>query len=855
MASFNKDHYPEPTAINSNGGSGVWRVILLALVFIGLAVVVFLYGEDLPGEIILLILGFLSILGVFCLFALASGLLKLSGGEKKRTLSNAIVDSLPYGCVVCEREGKIIYANAQYCEFSLESANGLPVGVSRLFANASEASEAIYRLSRAAREGRPAVEDIRLTTPLENLDEQMQTGAFWYRVSVRALPKSEGVKKPLVLWSIENISKDKDTQENIFLELQRAIDYLDHAPAGFFASDANGRIKYINSTLADWLGYDLAEFETGALSMDEIVRGDGSSLLLGGRNDGEIRTEIIDIDLVHSDGTSLPVRLLHRAARLAEGEIGETRTLVLDRTNTIESEEGLRAAEVRFSRFFNDTPFAIATLDSNFRIVRTNAPFARTLGINAEEKAIEHQEIVDFIAPDAKDKVLNAIKLAMENKADIEPIDIIVSEKDEKAARIFVTSSEKIGDSDERIIVYALDTSVQRKLEAQFAQGQKMHAVGELAGGIAHDFNNVLTAIIGFSDLLLLKHKNTDPSFNDIKSIKDSADRAAGLVSQLLAFSRRQTLRPQILDVQTQIDELQVLIKPIIREKTILEITHQVDLWNVKADNIQFDQVIVNLCVNANHAMPDGGKISIRTSNVNAEQAAEFNFRGMIAAEYVMIEVEDTGTGMSEEILEKIFEPFFSTKEVGEGTGLGLSTVYGIVKQSGGFIYPQSIVGVGTKFLIFLPRYIPVSEEMAKEIAPIKKVVKDLTGNERILIVEDEEAVRAFSARALSATGYEVFEADGGEEALEVLDDINWDLDLLISDVVMPEMDGPTLLIEIRKRLPDLKVIFVSGYAEESVRNDLADNRSVEFLGKPYTLKDINEKVKNVLLGSNEDDG
>ncbi len=852
MTSLNKDHYPEPVVSKSSNGSGLLRVFFLALVFVAGAVAIAMAGDKLPGEFILLIFGFLSILGVFCLFALAAGFLKTSLGEKKNSLSDAIVDSLPYGAVVCERGGKIIYANAKYCEFSLESASGLPVGVARLFANAPEASEAVFRLSRAAREGRPASEDIRLTKSLDSLDEVSLGHVFWYRVSVRALPKSEGVKKPLVLWSIEDISRDKDSQENIFLELQRAIDYLDHAPAGFFSADANGVIKYINSTLADWLGYDLAEFENDQLTMAEIVSGDGASLLKGGRGDGEIRTEIIDIDLVSNDGTSMPVRLLHRAARMAEGELGETRTLVLDRTSGIDSEEELRAAEVRFSRFFNDTPFAIATLDSEGRIVRTNAPFARTFGINTEEQAIEHQKIINLTPKESQEEIKNAINKALEKKVDIEPIDILLSEKTDHAVRLYVTSSEKMQDSDERVIIYALDMSAQRKLEAQFAQGQRMQAVGGFVGGVAHDFNNVLTAIIGFSDLLLLKHKVTDPSFNDIRSIKESADRAAGLVRQLLAFSRMQTLRPQVLDVQTQIDEMQVFLKPIIGEKVTMEVSHQVDLWSIKADNTQLDQVITNLCVNASHAMPDGGKIFIRTSNVSPQEAENFDFRGMPAAEYVMIEVEDTGIGMSEDVLKKIFEPFFSTKEMGKGTGLGLSTVYGIVKQSGGFIYPQSIVGVGTIFRIFFPRYIPVAEEIETEKDTQDNIIKDLTGSERILIVEDEEAVRAFAARALSATGYEVFEADGGEEALEVLDDIDWKLDLLVSDVVMPEMDGPALLVEIRKKLPDLKVIFVSGYAEESLRNDISDDRSVEFLAKPYSLKKINSKVKEVLQSADK---
>lgn len=844
-APLDDDNYPEPAALPLAGTANLWRVIGLALFFVIVAVVFSLLGERMSPEIILLFLGILAVVGVFSLFALASGLFRVATGAERRTLSRAIVDSLSYGALVADRDGRIVYANARYKALSETLAGDGLVGVPRMFASLSEASEAIYRLARAGRDARQASEDIRLV--------QGGGGAsdvpVWYRVSVRALPQVEGVGKSLVLWSVEDITRDREKQENIFLELQRAIDYLDHAPAGFFAADPNGRIQYLNSTLADWLGYDLAEFDSGALRLSDIVRGDGASLLMGGRSDGEIRTEIIDIDLVRSDGTTLPVRLLHRAARLAEGELGETRTLVLDRSRGADAAEELRAAEVTFSRFFNDTPFAIATLDGEGRIVRTNAPFTRIFGIEAGQRSVDAQPIADLVGVDSRDAFARAIADAQANRSDVSPIDTTPSGDEERAVRLFVTGTEERDGSDERVIVYALDMTEQRRLEAQFAQSHKMQAVGQLAGGVAHDFNNVLTAIIGFSDLLLLKHKPSDPSFADIMSIKQSANRAAGLVRQLLAFSRRQTLRPQVLEIQTHIDDLTVLLKRLIGEQITLDVTHGRGVWPVKADIVQLEQVIINLVVNARDAMPDGGQIHLRTRNVQSAEVASFDYRGMPEADYVLIEVEDTGTGMPDDVIEKIFEPFFSTKEQGKGTGLGLSMVYGIIKQTGGFIYADSEVGKGTTFRIFLPRHIVQEHHEAPKTA--QQAVRDLTGHERILLVEDEESVRAFSARALSATGYEVFEADSGEEALEVLKELEGRLDLLVSDVVMPEMDGPALLTEVRKLYPDLdiKVIFVSGYAEESVRKEIEDDRSVEFLAKPYTLAQINSKVKEVLSG------
>lgn len=847
-----KDNYPEPTVSQSTGNDGLWRVILLALGFIGIAAVMTIFADRITEDMIVIVLGVLAVVGVFSLFALAAGLFRFASGTERRTLSRTVLDSAVRGILVTDREGAIIYANAYYADLTKGVSDGALVGVPRLFANQPEASEAIYRLGRAARDGRNAIEDVRLTRDF--LGRALETEQpRWFRIMARNLPQSDDGGKSLVVWTVEDITNDRDHQENIYLELQRAIDYLDHAPAGFFSADSRGRVQYLNSTLADWLGYDLADFEPGDLKLSQIVQGDGANLLMGGRAGGDIRTETIDLDLVHRNGTTYPVRLLHRAARLADGELGETRTLVLDRSGGQAGDEELRATRVRFARFFNDTPFAIATLDASGKIVHTNAPFIRVFGVAAETRSVEDLPIADLIAESHRDKLQDAFSAVLDRRADVEPLEADLSGDGERGVRLYFTAAEEVADSEERVIIYALDTTDHRRLQAQFAQGQKMQAVGQLAGGVAHDFNNVLTAIIGFSDLLLLKHKSTDPSFSDIMSIKQSANRAAGLVRQLLAFSRRQTLRPQVLDLTNTINELNEFLKRLIGEKITLDVTHDSDLWPVRVDQTQLEQVVVNLVVNARDAIGDGGNINLRTRNVWSQEAETYDYRGMPAADYVLIEVADTGSGMPADVVEKIFEPFFSTKELGKGTGLGLSTVYGIIKQTGGFIYVDTEEGKGTSFRIFLPRHVPAPDEL--KAVNVEHAVKDLTGNERILLVEDEESVRSFSARALSATGYEVFEADCGEEALEVLDEINDEIDLIISDVVMPVMDGPTLLVHVRERLPDVKFIFVSGYAEESVRQDLADDRSVEFLAKPYTLDQINTKVKDVLSAVDESGG
>jgi len=307
-------------------------------------------------------------------------------------------------------------------------------------------------------------------------------------------------------------------------------------------------------------------------------------------------------------------------------------------------------------------------------------------------------------------------------------------------------------------------------------------------------------------------------------------------------------MRPEVLNLGDVLSDLSMLLKRLLGERVELDLRHGRDLWFVKADVNQFEQVVVNLAVNARDAMPDGGKVTIRTANVSAPEAAALNLQGLPTAELVMIEVSDTGTGIPPEVMDKIFEPFFTTKEVGKGTGLGLSTVFGIVKQSNGFIYVDSGVGQGTSFRVFLPRHIPTAEEEEIRAEPeVKKPATDLTGQGVILLVEDEDPVRAVNARALSARGYTVLEAASGVEALQIIQARQEPVDLVVSDVVMPEMDGPTLLGELRKLHPDLKVIFVSGYAEDAFRKNLPEGEEFNFLAKPFSLKQLVEAVKQAV--------
>jgi len=329
--------------------------------------------------------------------------------------------------------------------------------------------------------------------------------------------------------------------------------------------------------------------------------------------------------------------------------------------------------------------------------------------------------------------------------------------------------------------------------------------------------------------------------------IKQNASRAANLVRQLLAFSRQQTLQPRRLNVTDILAELAHLLRRLIGENIELKISHQRDLGLVKADQGQLEQVIINLAVNARDAMTGGGQLTIRTANETYREARAVNAETMPAGDYVLIEVADSGTGIDPEIIDRIFEPFFSTKEVGQGTGLGLSTVYGIIKQSGGFVFVKSRPGKGTTFSIYLPALRETEEEARKATAEEEEVGRDLTGKGTLLLVEDEDAVRSFGARALRNKGYSVLEADCGETAVELLRAENNAVDLVITDVVMPRLDGPGLVKLIREGSPEIKVIFISGYAEDAFRKSLDEDVGIHFLPKPFTLKQLATKVKEVL--------
>ena len=392
------------------------------------------------------------------------------------------------------------------------------------------------------------------------------------------------------------------------------------------------------------------------------------------------------------------------------------------------------------------------------------------------------------------------------------------------------------------ILAVLQDATALKTLEAQFVQSQKMQAIGQLAGGVAHDFNNLLTAISGHCDLLLLRHEREDPEYGDLVQIHQNANRAAALVGQLLAFSRKQTLKPETLDLQDVLSDLAHLLNRLVGERVRLQLSHAAGLGAIRADRRQLEQVLMNLVVNARDAMPDGGTIRIDSESVTLPEPMTRDRATVPAGDYALIRVSDTGTGIPEDRLQKIFEPFYTTKKVGEGTGLGLSTAYGIIKQSGGFIFVDSTVNEGSVFQVYMPLHDGKADgEVAK--APARKVVVK-QGEGVVLLVEDEAPVRAFASRALRLRGYTVLEAESAEQALKALEDPTLCVDVFVTDVVMPGMDGPSWVKRALVDRPNVKVIFVSGYAEDALAENQARIPNSVFLPKPFSLNDLTATVQ-----------
>jgi two-component system cell cycle sensor histidine kinase/response regulator CckA len=511
---------------------------------------------------------------------------------------------------------------------------------------------------------------------------------------------------------------------------------------------------------------------------------------------------------------------------------------------------GLPQIEALLSRL----PLGLAMTDRDGRFLFANRAFLRAAG---HDEAVPPPYPSDLVIREDKGALADAVRRYTQGAPTAGDVAVRLRASPEEPVSLSLAGVRGMGEG--AVLLSLKDSSEEARLKREIAQATKMQAVGQLAGGVAHDFNNVLTAIIGYCDLILMRHTPGDSDYDDIQQIKANSNRAASLTRQLLAFSRQQTLRPEVLQLPDVVAEVSTLLKRLLGEKIQLEVTHDRDLGLVRADPVQLEQVLLNLAVNARDAMTAngtdtkaGGTLRIATRRVSAADVRAMKSDILPLADYTALVVEDTGHGIKPSQIGKIFEPFFTTKEKGKGTGLGLSTVYGIVKQSGGFIFADSEVGKGTRFTIYLPVHVPDPADVTEAAKPKAEARRtQWTGGGRVLLVEDEDTVRAVAERALVRQGYEVTTAADGEDGLDALARIvaaGNDIDLVVSDVVMPSMDGPAMVREIRRVKPDLPVLFMSGYAEEQLRREI-DIANMHFLAKPFSVAQIVAAVEQVLRG------
>ncbi len=766
----------------------------------------------------------------------------------------AIFEAAPGPRFVTDDSGDIVYSNAS----GLDWLNGAAplVRLETLAAREYDGDELVERLRLAA--------EARLTDQIEVPLRGDMPEPDWFQVAIRPLESLPD----FLLWSLEDITARKAINDILSQERQDLADFLDFMPTGIYSVDVDGTFHYANQRFAQWLGRSPDDLIGSPL--DEVLAG-----TVRPDPDGEWHGHV---RFLSTQGET--VETLVFQSTYDDAGVTRTRTLVMRDVNS-EPEQNDGSRQTGFRALFDSAPVAIAITEPDGSIADSNQAFARL--VNQSRDALIGSGLSEFLIDGDRRALRGELDRVVSGAAQSAQVDVRLARggvgRDAVQASVFLGPmagpvAAAAGEI-EGAVVHVIDTTEQKSLEVQFAQAQKMQAMGQLAGGVAHDFNNLLTAMIGFCDLLLQRHAAGDPSFADIMQIKQNANRAANLVRQLLAFSRKQPLQPKELNCTDHLTELSHLLTRLIGEFIEFKLVHGRDLGAVRVDPGQFDQIIINLAVNARDAMSGGGTLTIATDTKVFERPTQIGAEQVPAGRYVTISVTDTGKGIAREDIGRIFEPFFSTKQEtpGAGTGLGLATVYGIVRQTGGFILVDSSPGEGAKFIIYLPRIEPEGDEPEQsdvasittnqtvttdEDDPVALAGKigaalakspskgDLSGSGTILLVEDEDAVRVFAARALKNKGYNILEARTGEQAMEMLHDAE-DLDLLITDMMMPGMDGGTLARFVKVERPDVRVILISGYSEEVARGEVLDSPDIHFLPKPFSLGQLASKVKDVL--------
>jgi len=748
------------------------------------------------------------------------------------------INALDEAVLITERGGAAVASNEAYRSLSEMAVAGLGDAersptVDRLFGANPGLAAPIFRLSKSAKAGTARREIMpAITLGAEGLPVQ-------YEISVSPLPRDR------VLWRLRRIAGNEEATGAADL---KAL-YVEDAPMGFFASRPDGTLTYANGWLRELIG--LPESATN-IRIDDIMRPEFVKLLRRERKSGAPGRA--DILIRGRDGVEISVQTLTTWTGRGADAAGRTIVIANNAQPTGSSERlfqpstASRPPRPDSDPMFDDAPFGAVRLEGTSLVDAVILDTNRELLGLSEGKATPGEKFSSLFVADGGQEKLEAKLLDAIDR----PVELELAGDETKNVNVFVT----LDTMGQPSVAYVIDMTEQKQLELRLAQGEKMQAIGQLAGGVAHDFNNVLTGIILNTDQLMMRHPVGDPSFEELKYISQLSNRAAELVRMLLAYARKQTFKREVLNITDTLSEFYILLKQLV-DDIDLGIEHGRDLPHIRVDKNQLETIIINLATNARDAMraPDGsarGALSIRTSRANAEDAHKNGFNFVEEGEYLLIEVEDTGTGIPEANLQEIFTPFFTTKEMGQGTGLGLATVYGIVKQSGGYICPLSEVGKGTNFQIYLPALsadeIPaIEEDTARRGTKDSRKPVDMAGRGRILLVEDEDGVRGIAAQLLASRGYDVAEAPDGEEALEILQENPDGFDLIISDVVMPGMDGPTLIREAKELLGDARIVFISGYAERDLADAIDEDREISFLPKPFTVSQLAERVKREL--------
>ncbi|MDR0662143.1 MAG: response regulator [Holosporales bacterium] len=742
--------------------------------------------------------------------------------EERCTSAEAYCQLLPYGVLVFDDEG--------HCHFSNTLTRQLfPGGAITSFSDLLAHFSEYPKMQETLRLFWEKTEDKHqqyLDIPLSKKDKTLA----WWRITAAPLPSSPG----WTMWSFADLTPAARISEFPEASPVFLLELLHSSTVGYFTIDTTETVVFCNAIFAHWLGRKRTEIL--GMPVQKLFTEDFPPSLPTAEGADRFAPASFFPMTIKSETTSLPVKVQH----IFDREAWHTYSVWAE--EKITPSEPVKTEKLSaFIQSMAQSPLGVLTLDENFTLTACNTAIEKLLGQAVQ--SLIGRNLWAFV--EEKNQVAFQNFLREATSSFEKPFETELLGEERRAVLIYGENFEH------SFVLYLADITSRKRVENQILQSQKIQAVGQLAGSIAHDFNNLLTAMIGYCDLLLGRYSPAEQSFADVMQIKQNANRASHLVQQLLAFSRRQTLQPEVIDVADTLSDLSALLQRLLGERVDLQILYGSSLGLVRADPIQLEQVIINLCVNARDAMPDGGTLLLKISATKTTIPTTVHGEVMPPGTYTLIEVQDTGMGIPPEDLPYIFDPFYSTKPLGAGTGLGLATVHGIIKQTGGFIDISSLCGKGTTFRVFLPIYENASAISSRSSPPpLAEKPKDLTGSGHILLVEDEEAVRLFSARALRDKGYTVTEAENGHEALTYFQDHPEEkIDLLITDVIMPKMDGPTLMKEIRAKHPHLKGIFISGYTEDRLLQGTEEVAGIAFLQKPFDLKQLAEKVRSMLQG------